>query len=117
MKKYGIVMGVIAAVLFVALTYDVSYAQKPRAADVYTIHERIDSQQRRIATGINGGSLTRGEADILQDNLNHIRHRYDRAKADGVLTHREERKIQRMLDQNGAMINKLKRNMKVRRLY
>ncbi len=116
MKKYGIVLVVLAAFALVASTCGLAYA-KPRAADVYTIHKRIDTQQRRINTGVAGGSLTRGEADILQDNLNHVRHRYDRAKADGYLTHREERKLHRMLDQNGDMINKMKRNMRVRRLY
>lgn len=74
------------------------------------IRERIEEQQKRIDQGIASGSLTRREADIVQDNLNRIRDSEARMKADGKLTPRERKRLERMLDRNSRMIYKEKHN-------
>lgn len=74
------------------------------------IRERIEEQQKRIDQGIASGSLTRQEADIVQDNLNRIRESEARMKADGKLTPRERKRLEHMLDRNSKMIYKEKHN-------
>jgi len=74
------------------------------------IAERIDNQQSRIDQGIASGALTRGEADMVQDNLNWIKATFARMKADGRLTPAEIGKLEAMLDRNGLMIANKKHN-------
>jgi hypothetical protein len=80
------------------------------------IPERIANQQYRIDQGIATRSLTRAEADSLQDNLNWIKTRFARMKADGKIGPRETAKLESMLDSNSAMIFNKKDNP-IRRLY
>jgi hypothetical protein len=47
----------------------------------------------------------------------HIKDTFDRYKADGRLSHHEEERLHRMLDDNGRMIHRMKENEHVRRLY
>lgn len=81
-----------------------------------SFHHRIHDQQRKIEHGFRSGQLSRGEAQVLQDNLNYIRGKYNRYKADGLLTRSEMRRLDRMLDENYRMMRKLKHNS-IRRLY
>ena len=111
MKKYPVVIGILMVFALVALFAGIA------AADRESIYERIHDQESRIHHGIRSGTLTRGEAEILRDNLEHIRHTFDRYKADGVLTYHEEAKLNRMLDDNSRMIHRMKENEQVRRLY
>ena len=71
---------------------------------------RIDNQQRRIDGGISSGELTRGEADMLQDNLNWIKQEYSRARDDGRISGEEWKRIEGYLDQNSRMIYDKKSN-------
>ncbi|MEM5789210.1 MAG: hypothetical protein AAGU11_17990 [Syntrophobacteraceae bacterium] len=80
------------------------------------VTDRINDQQRKIMKGVRSGKLTPGEADILQANLNHIKGKYHRAKADGRLSRREIGKLHKMLDKNSYMIRKMKKSH-VRRIY
>jgi methyl-accepting chemotaxis protein len=80
------------------------------------ILERIQDQQQRINQGVRSGELTRREADVLQDNLDWIRRRFNQMKADGLLTPREIERLDEMLDRNSAMIYNKKHNP-ARRLY
>ena len=80
------------------------------------IDQRTANQQRRIDQGVLSGELTRGEAGILQDNLNYILREEARLKADGSLTHEERERLHRMLDQNGDIIFDKKSNP-VKRFY
>ncbi len=80
------------------------------------IDQRIANQQRRIEQGIHSGQLTRDEARILQDNLNHIQREEARMKADGSLTNEERERLHRMLDQNSDVIYDKKSNP-VKRFY
>ncbi len=83
--------------------------------DRYEIGARIDNQQKRIDQGVAKGDLTRREADMLQDNLNHIRDEHRMMKADGRLTPSEADRLERDLDVNDRMIQD-KRNNQIRRL-
>ena len=74
------------------------------------IPDRIKYQQARIDGGIRSRELTRGEADILMDNLNRIRDEFHRFKRDGRLTWREADRMDRMLDRNSEMIFAKKHN-------
>jgi len=80
------------------------------------IDQRIANQQRSIDQGIHSGQLTRDEARILQDNLNHIEREEARLKADGSLTNEERERLHRMLDQNNKIIFD-KKNNPVKRFY
>ncbi len=80
------------------------------------IRERIANQQRRIDDGIASGRLSRSEADIVQDNLNWIKGKFARTKADGSLSPREIDRLNHMLDRNGEMIFKEKHN-EAERIY
>ena len=80
------------------------------------IDQRVADQQRRIDQGIISQELTRGEARILQDNLNYIQWDEARLKADGSLTNEERERLHRMLDQNSDIIYDKKHNP-VKRLY
>jgi hypothetical protein len=80
------------------------------------ILDRITEQQHRIDQGVASRELTRNEADILQDNLNWIRDKFGRMKADGRLTQNEIRRLDLMLDQNNAMIYNKKHNL-IRKVY
>ncbi len=74
------------------------------------IPDRIRDQQARINEGIRSGELTRGEADILLDNLNWIRERFHRMTADGLLTPTERARLHQMLERNSEMIFNKKHN-------
>jgi uncharacterized tellurite resistance protein B-like protein len=73
---------------------------------VTNIAQRIENQQIRINNGIAKGQLTRREADIVQDNLNWIKARFNGMKRDGILTSDEIRRLDTLLDQNNRMIAK-----------
>jgi hypothetical protein len=78
--------------------------------------DRIENQQKRIDQGFAKGDLTRREADMLQDNLNHIKDEYSRMKADGRLTPAEADRLERDLDTNSMMIQDKRKNQ-IRRIY
>jgi len=92
--------------------YPPSY-ESPRSM---SIDERIGNQQHRIDRGIASGELTLKEAEVIQENLNWIKNRYTRYRADGTLTWQEQRELEDNLDTNGQMIYNKKHNP-VRRLY
>jgi hypothetical protein len=89
---------------------------KPISSQPVDISERIADQQKRIDSRIASGVLTREEADIVQDNLNWIRAELRRLRSDGLLTEREQQRLDEMLDRNSMMIYNKKHNP-VRRLY
>ena len=84
-----------------------------------SFHERINSQQRSIEHGIRSGELNKHEAEIVQDNLDHIKNKYAKMKADGMLTPKELEKLDKMLEENSNMIYNKKHNRKydIRRVY
>ncbi len=100
MRRYLVVLALLA--LAACIVAEVAYAED--------FHGRIRNQQERINQGVRSGELTRGEADILQDNLNWIRDKFQRMKADGRLTVEEQARLDRMLDENSQMIYNKKHN-------
>jgi hypothetical protein len=76
------------------------------------IVDRIKNQQARIDQGIRSKELTRGEADILMDNLNRIRDDFHHFKKGGN-NWKEADRLDRMLDRNSEMIYAKKHNTNV----
>jgi hypothetical protein len=85
----------------------VFYTKKIRVGEF--ILDRIKNQQARIDQGIRSKELTRGEADILMDNLNRIRDDFHHFKKGGI-NWREADRLDRMLDRNSEMIFAKKHN-------
>jgi len=106
----------LAAVAVMMLAALVSCATRGYTSGGGDISDRIDNQQDRINAGISDGSLTRSEADIVQDNLNWIRREFSRAKSDGVVTRGEYDRITADLNHNDQMIYN-KRHNPVRRMH
>ena len=77
---------------------------------------RIEQQQKNINKGIESGELTTKEAKLLQDNLNTIQKKYERLRADGILTEKEQENLDKMLDKNSKMLDD-KKNNPVKQLY
>jgi polyhydroxyalkanoate synthesis regulator phasin len=71
---------------------------------------RFANQQKRIDEGIKSGALTRDEAKIVQDNLNHVQQEEKRLAAELKLTEQERTRLFNMLDQNSKMIYDKKHN-------
>lgn len=89
--------------------YEGQRMERPRQA--YRIQHRIDAQEREIRRGLRSGSLTRGEARMLRDNLNHIKREYRRAqRTDRYVSMEERARIDNMLDRNGRMIRRMETN-------
>jgi hypothetical protein len=109
MKRLTTVLLIVGLMAFIASTVS--------AAAYYTeIQKKIANQQNRIDVGIKKGLLSRDEAQVLQDNLNYIKGEEARLRSDGLLTPNEQKRLMRMLEDNGKMI-KEKRHNAVRRLY
>lgn len=105
---------IVFAAFFLVCTCFAGLASAQRGVPIY---KEIESQQRRISQGVASGALTRSEAEILEGNLHYVRVTFDKARADGLLTPREEKRLRGMLQQNSKQIYQKKHNMKVRRLY
>ena len=90
--------------LFVATLIALAALVSPGVGISADIPDRIKSQQERIDQGIRSGELNQKEADIVQDNLNRIKGRYERMKADKKLTDQEQDKLGKMLEKNDQMI-------------
>jgi hypothetical protein len=71
---------------------------------------REAAQQTRIAQGKQSGELTNGETKALRSEQRHIRRTERRAKADGDVTLREKRKLERKQDRANRHIRRAKHN-------
>jgi hypothetical protein len=110
MKRHMIIVSAIFFLVCFGLLSGMALAQ-------HGLQAEINKQQQRINQGISSGSLTRAEADTLNDNLRYIQDTYNRAKADGTLTPNEEKRLRKMLDDNSQQIYNKKHNLPVRKLY
>ena len=106
MRRYLVIAALLT--LAVSIVAGVAYAQQWEIRGYF--EQRFQNQRGRIQQGIRSGELTRSEADILLDNLNWMRDRFQRMKADGRLTVEEQARLDRMLDQNNEMIYNKKHN-------
>jgi hypothetical protein len=71
---------------------------------------RYGRQDRRIDHGVCRGSLTRAESRILHSEQRNIARAWDRALADGVLSAREARHLEKQQDKASRRIARLKHN-------
>lgn len=77
----------------------------------YRIQDRIDRQDREIRMGMRNGSLNKGEARMLRDNLSKIKREYNRAKrTDRYVSMEERARLDNMLERNGHMIRRMENN-------
>jgi len=104
-KIHGRALGVAAVALVVSLT-STAYAAGGS-------HHRT-RQQARIAQGVSTGSLTIGEATSLRHQQRRISAMKRSAKADGRITRRESRRINRAQKKASARIYRLKHNHRTR---
>jgi hypothetical protein len=104
MRK-AIVVSVMVVVAIGVVWSTCAFAMTPRGVSF-----RIANQQTRINEGIRNGQLTPNEAAIVQDNLDRIRARFARSRADGVLTSRELSILGGLLQRNNQMIYNKKHN-------
>jgi hypothetical protein len=77
---------------------------------ILSIPERFARQQSRINQGIKSKDLTKEEAKVLQDNLNHVKNEDERLRAAGKLSDAEKNRLHILLDQNSEMIRNKKDN-------
>ena len=105
MKKISVILlaGVLASLLATA-----AFACTPRI-DRREAHQRV-----RIAEGRVSGRLTRGEVVRLRAGQRHVHRMERRAKADGVVTRAERRRIARTQDRQSRAICRLKHNARRR---
>jgi len=71
---------------------------------------RERTQQHRIKNGVRSGKLTRPEARKLKRDQARIDHAQEKAKADGVVTDQEKRRLENMQDRESNRIKELKHN-------
>jgi hypothetical protein len=88
------------------LTTAMAFAQErtPR------VNTREMEQQARIHQGTRSGELTNGETRALRAEQRNIRRTEHRAKADGDVTARERRKLDRKQDRANRDIRRAKHN-------
>lgn len=109
MKKYRGLVSVLTMFAIVALFCGTAAARKE------SIYQRIEIQRDKIRIASQKGALTHREADILRGNLAVVQAKFERYWARGRLSERNVLKLHRMLDENNAMIQRLKNNP-IRRL-
>jgi hypothetical protein len=74
------------------------------------VQKRIAKQQKRINDGVISGRLTAPEARVLQENLNQVKNKEKKLRADGKLNSNEKERLHMMLDKNSKMIMNKKQN-------
>ncbi|MBL8299268.1 MAG: hypothetical protein JNN30_13095 [Rhodanobacteraceae bacterium] len=85
------------------------------SAQTPAVDQRQADQRARINQGVASDELTRREAVHLRAEQAHIRQQEREAKADGVVTRRERRQLQRELDRSSAHIYEQKHDTQQRR--
>ena len=82
--------------------------------DTPAIDQRVLNQERRIQEGVNSGQLTEGEANRMNSRLEQIENAEAHAKADGQVTAKERRRLNRALNHNSKKIYKEKHDRQQR---
>ena len=78
------------------------------------IDQRVLNQERRIQDGVNSGQLTGREANRMNGRLDRIEHAEAHAKADGQVTSKERRRLNRTLKHNSKRIYREKHDRQQR---
>ena len=89
-------------------------SQAAMAASTPRIDRREARQHARIHQGARSGQLTRHEARKLRRDQRHIARVERRAKADGVVTPQERRRITHAQNRESRRIYRLKHNHRTR---
>ena len=97
-----------AATLLTLAGATAAQAQPAAATATSHVDARQARQQARIHAGVAEGSLTRVEAQHLQQQQRHIRHAERHAKADGVVTAQERQRLAAMQDHASRSIQRQK---------
>lgn len=87
-----------------SLTAATAFAQ----ASAPAVDQRQDAQHNRIKEGRQSGDLTHREAKRLHAEQRIIKHKEKRAAADGVVTQKEQKNLDRMQDAASKDIKKQK---------
>lgn len=105
-KKTSTVMKqvLLSAIFSIILAGAFAQSETPRA-DV-----RQTKQRARIHEGRKSGEVTNGEAAMLNKQQRHIRRSERRAEADGTVTAREKRKLEKKQDRANRHIRRAKNN-------
>jgi len=106
-----ITMVAFAAAMLVAFA---GVSQAATAASTPRIDRREARQHARIHQGARSGQLTRHEAGKLRRDQRHIARVERRAKADGVVTPQERRRITHAQNRESRRIYRLKHNHRTR---
>lgn len=84
----------------------VAFAQDPTPR----ANARQLAQHERIAQGRQSGEINKGETRVLRGEQRNIRRSERRAKADGDVTVREKRRLERKQDRASRHIHRAKNN-------
>ena len=95
---------------FLAIILAASFTLPVFAQGTPNINQRQQNQQNRIAEGLQSGSLTANEAANLEKREAKIAADKRAAKADGVVTPAERRKLKREQDDASRAIARKKHN-------
>lgn len=79
------------------------------------LDKRIDNQQKRIDQGVQSGELTKREAARLQQRQDKLQADKAKAQADGVVTNKERRQLEREADRNSRAISREKHDAQKRK--
>ena len=91
-----------------------AYVLPAFAQSTPNLDKREDRQQARIAQGIESGQLTAKEAQHLEAREAKLASDEAMAKADGKVTRKERRKLQREADRNSEAIHHQKHDKQTR---
>ena len=104
-------MNIKAAVIAVALAFAGSaFAQTttPPAAATPGIDKRQENQQKRIDAGVKSGQLTDREAARLEKRETKLQKDKEKAQADGVVTKKERKQLNREANRDSKAITREK---------
>ena len=103
------IMKIHTLIAAIALTVGgAAFAQAPAASETPKIDRRQASQDQRIDQGVTSGSLTARESAKLRARQDNIARDEAAAKADGVVTKAERRKLTREQNHASAAIYRQK---------
>jgi len=106
-----ITMATLAAAMLVAIA---GASLAATATSTPRIDRREARQHARIRQGARSGQLTRHEGRVLRRDQRHIARVERRAKADGVVTPQERRRITHAQNRENRRIYRLKHNQRTR---
>jgi hypothetical protein len=106
---FGAMVGTLMASASFAQTQTTTPAPADKPA---TINQRLENQQDRIQAGVKDDQLTKSEATRVtaNDAAIHAEERVDRKANDGTLTAGEKQHLQKQLNQNSRAIYRARHN-------